>query len=346
MADSRPPNAFVRWMRKIYHPLGFQKGYNFTLWFIFGGAIFGFILARMPYLSIGGRFREGSSPGEWYYLRGGHERIGITLHLVTVIPLGFLLVFQFVPWIRHHALMFHRVNGYVIVLLLLISNVGALMIARHSFGGEFETQVYVGLLAILTTVSVILAYINIKRLQIDQHRAWMLRTWFYAGTIITLRIIMIISALIIPKAGGFYQAMPCEKISFIFEDDQAGFQEFFPACFAPNGTNNGWVAVEASFDGSGATVAASLGLCFGTAGWLALAMHAIGVEIYLRLTPREGNRLRNVSYQRQMEAGFRHPGSAGLTSDRWGDADVWQPANPTTENTKGEKRTTPEETAG
>ena len=93
-------------------------------------------------------------------------------------------------------------------------------------------------------------------------------------------------------------------------------------------------------------MAASLGLCFGTAGWLALAMHAIGVEIYLRLTPREGNRLRNVSYQRQMEAGFRHPGSAGLTSDRWGDADVWQPANLTTENAKGEKRATPEETAG
>ena len=47
-----------------------------------------------------------------------------------------------------------------------------------------------------------------------------------------------------------------------------------------------------------------------------------------------------------MEAGFRHPGSAGLTSDRWGDADVWQPANQTTENAKGEKRATPEETTG
>ncbi|KAI4266287.1 MAG: hypothetical protein L6R38_008841 [Xanthoria sp. 2 TBL-2021] len=346
MTDSKLRNGFVRSMRKVYNPLGFQKGYNFTLWFIFGGALFGFILARLQYLSIGGKFKDGSSPGEWYHLRGGHERIGITLHLATIIPTGFLVVFQFIPWIRYNALLFHRINGYVIVLLLILSNVGALMIARHSFGGEFETQVFVGLLAIMTTVGAVLAYVNIKRLQIDQHRAWMLRIWFWAGSIITLRIIMIISALIIPKVGGFYQAMPCDKISFMFEDDQAGFRESFPACVTPNGTTNGWVAVNAKFSGSSANVAASLGLCFGTAGWLALAIHAAGVETYLRLTPREGNRLRNVSYQRQMEAGFRHPGSSGLTSDRWGDADTWQPASQTTDNVKDEKVASPKETSG
>ncbi|KAL8894786.1 MAG: hypothetical protein Q9192_004055 [Flavoplaca navasiana] len=329
-------------MRKVYNPLGFQKGYNFTLWFIFGGALFGFILARMQYLSVGGKFKDGTSPSEWYHLRDGHERIGITLHLASVIPLGFLLVFQcnvkFVPWIRHHALIFHRINGYVILLLLLISNVGALMIARHTFGGELETQLAVGVVAIMTTGSATLAYINIKRLQIDQHRAWMLRTWFYAGFIVTLRIIMILSALILPKVGGFYQAMPCDKISYMFEDDQADFREKFPACFAPNGTTNGWVAVPAIFGNSAANVSASLGLSFGMAGWLALTLHAIGVEVYLALTPKEGNRLRNVSYQRQLEAGYRHPGSAGLTSDRLGDAEVWQPASHNTNEEKLEER--------
>ncbi|KAL8726533.1 MAG: hypothetical protein Q9166_006665 [cf. Caloplaca sp. 2 TL-2023] len=327
MADSNPPNGFIHGMRKVYHPIGFQKGYNFALWFIFGGALFGFILARLQYLSVGGRFKEGSAPGEWFYLQKGHERIGITLHLVTIIPAGFLLVFQFIPAIRHKLLIFHRINGYVILLLLLLSNVGALMIARHSFNGEFETQVLVGLLAIMTTVGAVLAYVNIKRLQIDQHRAWMLRTWFYAGSIITLRIIMIISALIISKTGGFYQAWPCEKISFLFEDDPAGFQRAYPACFTANGTMDGWVAVRAKFAGNAPQIAASLGLTFGSAGWLALAIHAIGVELYLQMTPREANRLRVVSYQRQLEAGFSHPGSSGLTSDRWGDADVWQPPN-------------------
>lgn len=62
--------------------------------FIFAGALFGFILARLQYLSIDGKFRVGSSPGEWYWLRNGHMRVGITLHLATIIPAGFLLVFQ------------------------------------------------------------------------------------------------------------------------------------------------------------------------------------------------------------------------------------------------------------
>ena len=74
--------------------------------------------------------------------------------------------------------MFHRINGYVILLLLLLSNVGALMIVRRSFGGEMETQIVIGVLAIITTLGASMAYYNIKRLQIEQHRAWMLRTWF------------------------------------------------------------------------------------------------------------------------------------------------------------------------
>ncbi|KAL8868833.1 MAG: hypothetical protein Q9174_004724 [Haloplaca sp. 1 TL-2023] len=329
MTDRKPANGFVRRIRKVYKPLGFQKGYNFALWLISGGALFGFILPRLQYFSIGGKFKENTMPGEWYHLRDGHERIGITLHLLTVIPLGFLLVFQFIPWVRYHALLFHRVNGYIILLLLLVSNVGALMIARHSFGGEIETQVAVGVLAILTTGSALLAYISIRRLQIDQHRAWMIRMSFYSGTIVTVRIIMIISALIISKVGGYYQATKCDKIAYIFEveGDQAGFREKFPACFAADGTIiDGWIAVEAVLGNSAANVGASLGVCFGTAVWLGLVMHGIGVEVYLALLPKEGERLRKVSYQKQLKAGYRNPGSAGLTSDRLGDADVWQPA--------------------
>jgi hypothetical protein len=45
----------------------------------------------------------------------------------------------------------------------------------------------------------------------------------------------------------------------------------------------------------------------------------------LNLTPREAERLRNVSYQRQLEAGMKNPGSAGLTVDRFGDSEPWVP---------------------
>jgi hypothetical protein len=53
------------------------------------------------------------------------------------------------------------------------------MIARRAFGGDMAVQIAVGLLGTGTIISTALAYYNIKRLQIDQHRAWMLRTWFY-----------------------------------------------------------------------------------------------------------------------------------------------------------------------
>ena len=44
------------------------------------------------------------------------------------------------------------------------------------------------------------------------------------------------------------------------------------------------------------------------------------VSQQIHLTPRESERLRQVSYERQIEAGMSHPGSAGLTAERLGDA--------------------------
>jgi hypothetical protein len=188
----RPPsNGFVRAARKVYNPVGFTKGYNFVLWFIFAGALLGFSLARMPYLNFYGTFcptdgsgssDSGGAPGEcWHYMTKRHEEIGIIMHLVTIIPASFLAVFQFVPVIRHKVLLFHRINGYVVILLALVSTVGALMIARHAFGGGMETQIAVGLMSILFVGSLVMSYINVKRLQIEEHRAWMLRAWFYVS---------------------------------------------------------------------------------------------------------------------------------------------------------------------
>lgn len=57
-------NAFVRFVRKIYNPIGFQKGYNFILFFIFAGALLGFGLARAEYLNVQGVFFKSGGPGE------------------------------------------------------------------------------------------------------------------------------------------------------------------------------------------------------------------------------------------------------------------------------------------
>lgn len=65
----------------------------------------------------------------------------------------------------------------------MLSNVGALMIARKTMGGGIDIQAWIGLMAILTTGGLTLALYNIKRLQLDQHRAWMIRTWFYVSLV-------------------------------------------------------------------------------------------------------------------------------------------------------------------
>lgn len=125
------------------------------------------------------------------------------LHLFCILPAALLVCLQFVPTIRHKLLLFHRLNGYVVILLSTLSSAGTIIITRHAFGGDFSTQTWTGAMVILTTIGYIMAWINIKLLQIDQHRAWMLRTWAWFATIITIRLIMIISAQIISATGGW-----------------------------------------------------------------------------------------------------------------------------------------------
>lgn len=185
-----PRNGFHKLARRVFNAVGFTKGYNFGLWFIFTGALMGFTLARLPFLNFYGFFCGPANkvpinlhtpPGECYYYLRGHTKIGILLHLATVLPAAFLACFQFVPVIRHRLLLFHRVNGYIILVLSLVSTAGAFMLVRRAFGGQPETQIYLSLLGIMFLFAIGMAYISIKRLDIRQHRAWMLRAWFYVS---------------------------------------------------------------------------------------------------------------------------------------------------------------------
>lgn len=326
--SANPPNAFVRFYRHIYRPLGFSKGYNFPLWVIFGGAIFGFVWSRLMYLaSVGGTYATAkAATGDWYYQQRGHYHVALVMHLAVVIPAGILLPLQFVPKIRHKLILFHRLNGYLLILLLLLAAASGLMLARHTLGGNMDTQAYVGLLAIMSTVGVVLAYINIKRLQIDQHRAWMLRTWFYVGSIISLRLIQLAATKILTQLGDFYEPMSCvviDSISKFYGIPPAATR--YPACAADP---NAWVAVLATAKPVGVRgpppleqAGAAAAWTFGTCGFLALIIHAVGIEVYLKFTPAEAERLRQVSYERQLGR-FKHPGSAGvLMIDRWGDSE-------------------------
>lgn len=188
VVSSRPPkNRFVAAMRKIYNPVGFSKGYNFVLWFIFSGAMLGFCLARFMYLNYDGVYcprragvNDAAVPGEcWTYDSKTYLLVGIKMHLYCILPAAFLACFQFVPAIRHRLILAHRLNGYLILLLSVPGTIGCVMVSRHAFGGGVDIQVIVGLMSIMFLGALGIALYNVKMLQLEQHRAWMLRAWFY-----------------------------------------------------------------------------------------------------------------------------------------------------------------------
>lgn len=156
------------------------------------------------------------------------------------------------------------------------------------------------------------------------------------STIITLRIIFECATRIITIMGTYYSAQPCDKLNDIAASIAANGTEMllaeFPACSAfLDGDLNAHAIVNVNFNGTAAQKMAAINMTFGMAGWVALAIHAFGVEVYVRpahmtllrisliilqlhLTPEESKRLRQVSYERQLKAGHKHPGDSGLVS--------------------------------
>jgi hypothetical protein len=294
--------------RKVYGPLGFSKAYNCILWFIFGSTFLAFVLLRLQYLNFdifcptSNPQGSGAAPGECYYYRNfDWYKIGINLHLYGVLPASLIVVLQFTPLIRHHAILVHRIGGYVALLLWTLSAIGALMVARVAFGGEVDVQTWVAAAIVGTSVCFVLAIISIKRLQIEQHRSWMLRGWFIvcwlllrvaliltmaqAGAVVTGRVILLISASIIPSTNSYYMSWPCAKIAFVLNTyAEAEIISEYPSCAAFfEGTDVQQEAVvRADFNGAHATeIGAALDMKFGSALWIATILHIVCVEIYV-----------------------------------------------------------------
>jgi uncharacterized membrane protein YfcA len=137
------------------------------------------------------------------------------------------------------------------------------MIARRSFGGHVSTQSAVGILAIIVLGSLGMALYNIKRLQIDQHRAWMLRMAMYCGVVVSTRLILFIAAVILPRTGDYYTTFSCDQIAFMVGPRQ--YRTSYPQCFQQNASKADQVPVIASFSGDIMTVSAALEINFGMA---------------------------------------------------------------------------------
>jgi len=198
---------------------------------------------------------------------------------------------------------------------------GVLIITNHAFGGTLDTHLAVFTLSSMVYTALALGAYNIWKLQLDQHRKWMLRAMIWMSEIIVQRIFIFIIAFSLPT-NGYYTVWTCEEAKFT-ELNATRFDMEFPQCqtLPPNGQ----IIVPAQImSGSELICASMLRLVFGGAAWMALAVHVIGTEVYLSLTKDETERLRRISCTLQQKAGFKNPGSAGLTSDRFGDS-AWSP---------------------
>lgn len=71
-------------------------------------------------------------------------------------------------------------------------------------------------------------------------------------------------------------AQPCHKLASMY-DNSTELLLAYPICK----DSSAWAAVAASMEGDEANVAAIQGMTFGAAVWLAVAIHAIGVEFYV-----------------------------------------------------------------
>ncbi|KAI0892425.1 hypothetical protein F4806DRAFT_239463 [Annulohypoxylon nitens] len=289
-----PENVLMALAKRVYGAVGFSKGSNFLFWFVLGGIFSGFSVSRLKYLDFYGSFcgssipggRDLAVPGEcFYYLTQKYYGIGLFVHLATILPASLLACIQFIPVLRRKAMKLHRIIGWIAVALSVPGAITAVMIAPRSQGGGIDTQSMVALLGVMFLYTLARGCISAKQHKIAEHRAWMLRAWVYGGSIVTMRVLMGISVIIISLIGGFYYVEPCDKIQFILRSKNATLSAY-PDCapFFSGEDLNRHIAVPATVFNRNdqVQVAAALNFVFGTSGWMAIFLNTLGVELYLR----------------------------------------------------------------
>lgn len=108
-------------------------------------------------------------------------------------------------------------------------------------------------------------------------------------------------------SSGQQAIISCAELEYIYEYNTTSLTSSFPACLLEDeaSASNGNVIVNAQLGGNRGQGVAAIKVIFATAAFLALFLHAIGVETYLWLTPKEAERLRNISYQWQLDRGLK-----------------------------------------
>ncbi|KAG8743525.1 hypothetical protein FRC10_011916 [Ceratobasidium sp. 414] len=254
---------------------------------------------RVPWLFPNG-LKLGQSTGEYYHFRIPLNTALLWTHLASVLPAGLLATTQFVPRIRARAIGFHRNAGKMINVLSFVSAITGFGMARVSFGGDLAIQSSLYCLSAMTLWSVIKSWTAIRRLQIDEHRTWIIRAWSYQMAVVTERLVMVLLMIYLSVARGYYHTLTCDEVAHIL-NNQEMYARDYPQC------QPGWtgpqaksVSVEANpGEGTDLGLTAALRFTFGPSMWIAIWVHIIATEYYLFKTKNESGRLRELSTKRQ-----------------------------------------------
>jgi len=275
--------------------LGFKERPSLVLLIVFGGALIGFCLGRTMMMDPN-NVQNLTIPGEWFWYRQTPFKPCILIHIYSLIPGGILVVLQFIPAIRRRAVIVHRINGYVSLTLISAGTVGGSIVARRAFGGELNAQ---SGFYILSSLIILCAGLGIyNRKETRKHRKWMLRTVSFVGVPITTRLIMLCARQVISDIGTYYSVWRCDEVQSVVTDERT-LNATYPQCVQTN-ANPGkvQVAVHAATGSNPLSFASSVRATFGMGLWLAMMIHLICVEFYIRKTEHENQHRRGFVLER------------------------------------------------
>ncbi len=121
--------------------------------------------------------------------------LGLTTVLHVLPGLIFLLIglVQFMPALRRHALRLHRWLGRIFIISGLISGLSVLWLSvRLPAMGGLLTLVGTWIFAIAMMVCLVAAYRAIRRMDVTQHRAFMIRAYAIGSAVATTRLVGLI----------------------------------------------------------------------------------------------------------------------------------------------------------
>jgi hypothetical protein len=175
----------------------------------------------------------------------------------------------------------HRINGYLVLALLTPSTICGAVVARRSYGGELNVQTAWYTLSLLIAFSSLFGIMNVK--QTRKHRKWMLRTVTYAAVPITARFAVMSAKRIISDIGTYYATWRCDQMFFVLKSMDT-LTRLYPQCAEADNLGASYAAVRAGSKDGPLGRASSVRVTRGMALWIAIMIHIIGVEFYIRMS--------------------------------------------------------------